>query len=70
MTLKNVPKAACDYESCSESRNVNVQWGNLTNESEEKPEQKFDAAYGTIFRISKWFKKQAETLHLTSRAKF
>jgi hypothetical protein len=29
-----------------------VQWGNLTNESEEKPEQKFDAAYGTIFRIS------------------
>jgi hypothetical protein len=63
---KNVPKAACDYESCSESLNVNFQWGNLTNESEEKPKEKFDAAYGTISKISKWFKKQAETLHFNN----
>ena len=45
---------------------------NTTNESEEKPEQKFDAAYGTIFRVV-FSRKQAEILHLffclTSQAK-
>jgi hypothetical protein len=33
-------------------------------ESEGKPEQKFYAAFGTIFRNSKFSKKQAETLYL------
>ncbi len=71
--------ATCDSKSCSESRlwfwklfrkpAINVHWRKSTNESKEKPGQKFNAAYGTIFRISKWFKQQAETLHLTNRAK-
>jgi hypothetical protein len=50
---KDVPKAACDSKNCSESR-----------PSEGKPEQKFDAAFGSIFRISKCFlsKKQVKLL--------
>jgi hypothetical protein len=39
--LKIVPKAGHD-----------VHWRNSTNESEGTPEQKFNAAYGTVFRIS------------------
>ncbi len=35
MTIKVVPKAACDFENCSY-----VRWRNSTNESEGKPEQK------------------------------
>ncbi len=69
------PEAACDSKSCFESRlwfwklfwkpAMNVHWINSTNESEEKREQKFDAAYGKIFKITVVFsKKQAETLHL------
>ncbi len=56
------PEAACDLKSCSESRlrfwklfrkpAMNENWRKSTNDSEEKLEQKFDAAYGTIFRIS------------------
>jgi hypothetical protein len=47
VTLKVVPKAACDFENCSY-----VRWRNSTNESEGKPEQKFDQAYRTIVRNS------------------
>jgi hypothetical protein len=32
---------------------MNVHWKKLTNESKGKPEQKFDAAFGTIFRQAK-----------------
>ncbi len=44
---------------------MNVRWRNSANESEGKPEKKFDAAYGTIVRISKClvsnlFKSQAK----------
>jgi hypothetical protein len=35
-----------------------------TNESKGKLEQKFDAAYGTIFRISKCFQRSNEKLHI------
>jgi hypothetical protein len=31
---------------------MNVHWKKLTNESKGKPEQKFDAAFGTIFSES------------------
>jgi len=40
-----------------------VHWRNSTNESEGKPDQKFNAAYGTIFSIV-FSMKQAESLHL------
>jgi hypothetical protein len=33
----------------------NVHWKNSTDESEGKPAQKFDAAFRTISRISKYF---------------
>jgi hypothetical protein len=36
---------------------MNVHWRTSTNESEGKPEQKFDAAYGIIFKISSVFKE-------------
>jgi hypothetical protein len=55
--LKVVPKPACDSENFSESRPMYVHKKKLTNESKEKPEQKFDAAFGTIFRISKCFQR-------------
>ncbi len=34
---------------------LNVHWKKLTNESKGKPEQKFEAAFGTIFRTSKCY---------------
>jgi hypothetical protein len=39
----------------------------LTNESKGKPEQKFDAVFGTAFRISKCFQcfqRSKQKLHL------
>jgi hypothetical protein len=42
---------------------MNVNRRKLTNEREGKPEQKIDAAFETICRISKFFsKKQTGTL--------
>jgi hypothetical protein len=52
VNLKIVPKAACDYKILPKAGHLNVYWRNSTNESEGKPEQIFDAAYGTVFRIS------------------
>jgi hypothetical protein len=45
---------------------MNVNWKKLTNESKGKPEQKFDAAFGTIFSESGsvFKKKQAKTSYL------
>jgi hypothetical protein len=43
---------------------MNEHWRNLTNESEGKPEQKFDAAYGTILRISKCFQRSKQKLYI------
>jgi hypothetical protein len=34
-----------------------VHWRKSNNESIEKPEQKFDVAFGTMLRISKFFKE-------------
>jgi hypothetical protein len=36
----------------------------LSEESKGKPEQKFDAAFGTTFRISKCFQRSKQKLHL------
>jgi hypothetical protein len=36
---------------------------NSTNESEGKPEQKFDAAYGTVFRNSTVLSKSKQKLY-------
>jgi hypothetical protein len=43
---------------------MNVHWKKLTNESKGKPEQKFDAAFGTTFRISKRFQRSKQNLHI------
>jgi hypothetical protein len=43
---------------------MNLHWIKLTNGREGKQEQKIVAAFGTIFRISKFSKKQAETSYL------
>jgi hypothetical protein len=45
---------------------MNLCWRKSTNEREGKPEQKFDAAFETNFRIVKCFQrsKHAEILHL------
>jgi hypothetical protein len=34
------------------------------NRPVRKPEQKFDAAFGTIFRISKCFQRSKQKLHI------
>jgi hypothetical protein len=39
--LKVVSKAACYSENCSKSLLGQVRWRKLTNDREEKPEQKF-----------------------------
>jgi hypothetical protein len=44
--------------------NVRVHWRKYTKESDEKPENKFDPALKTIFRISNCF--QARTKILSS----
>ncbi len=36
----------------------------MTNESKGKPEQKFDVAFGIIFRISSVFKRSQQTFHV------
>jgi hypothetical protein len=43
---------------------MNVHWKKSTNKSKGKPEQKFDAAYGTIFRISECFQRSNQKLHI------
>jgi hypothetical protein len=61
--LKVVKKPACDSEivpkagyECAKEK--------LTNGSQGKPEQKFDAAFGTTFRISKCSKRSKLKLHI------
>jgi hypothetical protein len=61
--LKVVPKPGCDSEHCSESR-LNVHYNKSTNESKGKPEQKFDAAFGTTFTISKVFREASKNFNL------
>ncbi len=39
-----------------------VHWRKLTNENEGKPKQEFDAAFETIFRISKFFQRSKQKL--------
>jgi hypothetical protein len=36
---------------------VNVHWKKLTNESKGKPEQKYDASFGTILSITVFLKE-------------
>jgi hypothetical protein len=43
---------------------MNVHWRNSTNQREGLSEQKFDAAYGTIFRISKCFQRSKQKLYI------
>jgi hypothetical protein len=47
---------------------MNVHWRNSTNESEGKPEQKFDAAYGTTKSVSS-FKEASIFFFLISQTK-
>jgi hypothetical protein len=41
---------------------MNVHWKKSTNERKGKPEQKFDAAFGTNFRISKCLQRSKQKL--------
>ncbi len=50
----------CDNEKSA----MNVNWKKSTNKSKEKPEQKFDAAFGTIIRINKCFQRNKYKLHI------
>ncbi len=43
---------------------MNVHRKKSTNESKGKPEQKFGAAYVTIFRISKCFQRSKQKFHI------
>ncbi len=43
---------------------MNVHWKKSTNKSTGMPEKKFDAAYGTIFTISKCFQRSKQNLHI------
>jgi hypothetical protein len=38
-------------------------WRKSTNESQGKPEHKFEAAFGTIFRISKGFQRSKQKFY-------
>jgi hypothetical protein len=42
---------------------MNVHENKSTNESKGKPEQKFDAAFGTTFLISKGFQRSKQNIH-------
>jgi hypothetical protein len=42
---------------------MNVHWRKSTYESEGKPEQKFDALFRTIYRISKCFQRSKQKLY-------
>jgi hypothetical protein len=50
--LKVVLKPACDSENLFRKPTMNVHLNKSTNEIKGKPEQKFDAAFGTTFKIS------------------
>ncbi len=43
---------------------MKVHWKKSTNGSKGKPEQKFDAAVGILFRISKCFQRSKQRLHI------
>jgi hypothetical protein len=53
---KTVPKAG--YEC------MNVHWKKSTNDIKGKPELKYDVAFETIFRISKWFQRSKQKFHI------
>ncbi len=55
--VKVVTKAGCDPENC-------IQLRKSTNESEVKPDQKSDTAFGTIFRINKCFQRSKQKVNI------
>jgi hypothetical protein len=64
--------AACAFKSCSETPVIlkivpkagyECTLEESTNESKGKPVQKFDAAFGTTFKISKCFQRSKQKLH-------
>ncbi len=57
VTLKVVPKA---HENCSESRAMEE----INNARQGKPEQTFDVAFGTIFRIKKCFQRSKQKVNI------
>jgi hypothetical protein len=66
--------AACAFKSCSETRlwflklvwkpAMNVHQKKVTNENKGKPEQKFDAAFGTTVGFNKCFQRRKQKLHI------
>ncbi len=43
---------------------MNVHWRKSTNESEGKPEQKFDVTFVTVFKISKSFQRSKQKIKI------
>jgi hypothetical protein len=43
---------------------MNVHWRKLTDESQEKPEQKFDSAYETFLELVRVFKEASRNFIL------
>jgi hypothetical protein len=58
LSPKVVPKAACANEI------VQRHWRKSTNESKEKTEQKFDAAFGKFLELVSVFKKSKQKLYI------
>jgi hypothetical protein len=55
--IKFSPKTDCGSENFSDSQHLHVHLRKSTNESKGKVEQKFDAAFRTIFILRKCFKR-------------
>jgi hypothetical protein len=62
LTLKIVPKAACDPENCSSA--ITVHCRKSTSESEGKSEQKLDVTFGTVLKISKCFQRSEQKTNI------
>jgi hypothetical protein len=63
LTLKVVPKTACAKEIVQKAT-MNLHWRKSTNESKEKTEQKFDAAFYQFSELVSIFKESSRNFTL------
>ncbi len=65
MTLKVVPKAACDHENRAESKpRMYCTMEKIEKRKRRKAEKEICLAYGTIYRIIKCFKRSKQKLNI------
>ncbi len=67
---KSCSKAACDTENCPKSRPWMYTGENGAIREQRKPEQKFDAAFGTMFRISVFKALKKKHLRMYRKGRF